>query len=335
MRIGNLDFGDRVPIILAPLAGYTDFAFRKMCRRFQVDLTVSEMISADGLVFAKPKSKGFRKTVSMLEADSTDHPWAAQLFGKDPERLAAACRIVEHEAQIEMIDLNAGCPVRKVVGSGHGVALMRDPAQLNKILSAMRKATDLPLTVKLRAGAEQINVVECARAAEEAGVDAITVHPRTKAQQFTGEADWTLIAQVKQAVRVPVIGNGDVRSGEDAARLVRETGCDAVMIGRGAVGRPWIFAEARAALDGKPAPPPLDNRAKRELLEAHLGAMIEHKGEERAAKEIRKFALQMVKGVRRAASARQAIATAPNAARLLEIVAEVLPAQGDEHEPSE
>jgi nifR3 family TIM-barrel protein len=327
LRLGNLDFGDRVPLLLAPLAGYTDLAFRRMCRRYGVDLTVSEMVSADGLALARGSSKGRRKTLALLDADEADHPFVAQLFGKEPARLAEACRIVESEARIEAIDLNAGCPVRKVVASGHGVALMRDPALLGRILAAMRAATKLPLTVKLRAGAETVNVVECARAAEEAGVDAIIVHPRLRGQMFGGRADWSLIRAVKEAVRAPVIGNGDVRQGEDAVRLLRETNCDGVMIGRGAVGRPWIFAAVRAALAGRDWTPP-DNREKLDLLRLHLATLTVHKGEARAVREIRKFALQMVRGARGAAPARQAMATARDAATLLAVTERVLLGEG-------
>ncbi len=323
MHIGDLDFGDHLPLALAPLAGYTDYAFRRVCRRYGVDLTVSEMVSADGLTLARRSSKGWRKTLALLDADEADRPFAAQLFGKEPARLAEACRIVQSEARVELIDLNAGCPVRKVVASGHGVALMRDPPLLGRILAAMRAATTLPLTVKLRAGAEAVNVVECARVAEQAGVDAIIVHPRLRGQMFAGKADWSLIGAVKAAVRAPVIGNGDVRSGEDAARLVRETGCDGVMIGRGAVGRPWIFAAARAALAGREWTPP-DRREQFEALRLHLATLAAYKGEAVAVREMRKFALQTVRGMHGAAQARQSIATAPDAATLLAITERVL-----------
>jgi len=324
MRIGSLPFKNDVPLILAPLAGYTDFAFRLTCRRFGVDLTVSEMVSADGLVLGRPNSKGRRKTLTLADAHEDDHPFAVQLFGKDPAKLAEAVRVVCGERLVEMIDLNAGCPVRKVVSSGHGVALMRDPAALGKILEAMRQATDLPLTVKLRAGAEERNALECAKVAETAGVDAIAVHPRLRLEGFKGQADWSLIAAVKQAVDVPVIGNGDVVAGEDAVRMRNETGCDAVMIGRGAVGRPWLFAQARAALDGRPLPPEPDGPAKLEILRDHLSVLTDRKSETVAAKEMRKFALRLVRGVPGASSARFAIATAPTADALMAIVERVL-----------
>ncbi len=332
MRLGSLDFGEKIPLILAPLAGYSDMAFRAVCRRFGADLTVSEMVSADGMILAPPRSKGRQKTLAYLDAAPDDHPFVAQLFGKDPQLLAEACRIVADLRPIEAIDLNAGCPVRKVVNSGHGVALMRDPALLHRVLAAMRAATTLPLTVKLRAGAETVNVLECARAAQEAGVDAIAVHPRTRAQQFTGRADWSLIAAVKAAASVPVIGNGDVTTGEDAAAMVAQTGCDAVMIGRGAVGKPWLFAQARAALEGRTVPSEPSAAEKLAMLELHLSTMIAAKGEQQATKEIRKFALRLVKGVRGATAARQDLATAPDVTTLMTIVRRVFAAAGEGHE---
>lgn len=332
MRLGSLDLGDKTPLILAPLAGYSDLVFRAVCRRFGADLTVSEMVSADGMVLASPRSKGYKKTVAYLDAAAEDHPFAAQLFGKDPQLLAKACRMAAVIRQVEVIDLNAGCPVRKVVNSGHGVALMRDPELLRRILAAMRAATDLPLMVKLRAGAETVNVLECARAAEQAGVDAVAVHPRTRAQQFTGRADWSLIAAVKAAVAVPVIGNGDVVTGADAVAMVEQTGCDAVMIGRGAVGRPWLFAQARAALDGKTIPPEPVAAEKLRVLQLHLDLMVAAKGEEKAAREIRKFALRLVWGVRGATVTRREIATAPNTTTLMAAVRRVFAAAGEEGE---
>jgi nifR3 family TIM-barrel protein len=324
MRIGALAFDDRPLLALAPLAGYTDAAFRVACRLYGAELTVSEMVSADGLVLARRNSKGFAKTVALLQAAPEDHPFGAQLFGKDPARLAEACRVVEHETRVELIDLNAGCPVRKVVNSGHGVALMRDPPALGRIVAAMRAATSLPLTVKFRAGAEVVNVADCARAVEDAGADAVIVHPRTRAQMFAGQADWRLIADVKRAVGVPVIGNGDVTSAADALRLVRETGCDGVMIGRGAVGKPWLFAEVKAALAGQPVPPPPDAHARLATLEKLAELMAHYKGARRAALEIRKFALMMIRGLPCGGARRQALATAPTLDAALGLVREIL-----------
>jgi len=327
VRLGSLSFAAETPLALAPLAGYTDAAFRMTRRAFGVELTWTEMVTADGLVRARPTSKGFRKTLTLLAAEPEDHPLVAQLFGKEPEVLAAACRVVEEHARIEAIDLNAGCPVRKVVNSGHGVALMRDPAQLGRIVAAMRAATRLPLIVKLRAGDETVNAVECAAACADAGADAVAVHPRTRGQLFGGRADWSVIAAVRRAVKIPVIGNGDVNAGADARRMVEDTGCDAVMIGRAAVARPWIFAQARAALAGGLLPPEPDGPAKLAILTGHGKLLRRYKGEERAGREIRKYALFMVRGSRGAAARRRDIATAPDLETLLARAAEVLLAE--------
>ncbi|MDP8224227.1 MAG: tRNA-dihydrouridine synthase family protein [Candidatus Lernaella stagnicola] len=324
MRIGSVLLPGSIPLVLAPLAGYSDAALRMVCRDFGADLTVTEMASADALALSKPGSKGFRKTMSLLASAAEDHPVAAQLFGKREELFAEACRRVAGESDVDLIDLNAGCPVRKVVKSGHGVALMGDPALLGRIVEAMKSASPLPLMVKLRSGFDRVNVVECARICREAGADALTVHPRTRAQMFGGTADWSLIAAVKDAVDIPVIGNGDVTQGADAAQLAAQTGCDAVMIGRAALQRPWIFAAARAALDDQPPPPELDGLAKYRLLERQVGMLVRFKGEARAAREIRKYALFVIKGFRGAAAARRQIVTAPDIESMLAEVAAVL-----------
>lgn len=332
MKLRALDFGDRPPLLLAPLAGYSDAPFRAVCRRRGADLTFTEMISADSLALARPQSKGFQKTLGLLDAEPDDHPLAAQLFGKDPEHLAAACRIIQNERPLEWIDLNAGCPVRKVVNSGHGVALMRDPLLLGQIVRRMRQATSLPLTVKLRAGAEKINVLDCASICMREGADAVIVHPRTRAQMFGGVANWSLIAAVKQALSIPVIGNGDVQSGADAVRLLASTHCDAVMIGRAAVARPWIFQQIKAVLAGEPEPPECNGKQRLALLKEHVALSLRYKGESRTAKEMRKFALFLIKGMSGAAAARRDIASAGGIEEMLALAAQVL-RQADEEQP--
>jgi nifR3 family TIM-barrel protein len=244
MHIGKVELTNR--LVLAPMAGVTDFAYRLINRRQGCGLAFSEMLSATALGLRH------RKTLVMAAAHPEERPVALQLFGADEQHLAAAAAILT-ELGADIIDLNCGCPVRKVVKGGAGAALMRDPARIARLVSAMRRATDLPLTVKLRSGwdAASINAPLVARVAEEAGADAITIHPRTAVQGFSGRADWDIIAQVKRAVAIPVIGNGDVSSPHDPWRMMAETGCDAVMIGRATLGNPWLFAQALAVQAGR------------------------------------------------------------------------------------
>jgi hypothetical protein len=244
MRIGQLNLPNR--LILAPMSGITDFAFRFIARSHGAGLAMSEMLSATALTQRQ------RKTLAMTAAHPEERPLAFQVFGSDEERLAEAAAILT-ELGADLIDLNCGCPVHKVVKGGAGAALMRDPAKVARLVAAMRRATHLPLTVKLRSGwnGAAVNAPLVARAAEEAGADAVTIHPRSAAQGFSGRADWTIIGQVKEAVRIPVIGNGDIVRAQDVRRMTRETGCDAVMIGRAALGNPWIFAQALALERGE------------------------------------------------------------------------------------
>ena len=237
MQIGTITL--QSPFILAPLAGYTDVSFRLLCREAGAALCCSEMISCHGLVF------GQRQTRELLATVPEERPVSFQLFGSDPRVMGEAAAILSR-CPIDTIDLNMGCPVKKVTRKGAGVALMQDFSKAEMIIRAVCAATALPVTVKFRSGLRQeaIIAVEFARMAEEAGASALTVHGRTWAQGFSGQADWRVIAAVKQAVRVPVIGNGDILSYEDGLRMLAETGCDAVMIGRGALGNPWVFQAA-------------------------------------------------------------------------------------------
>jgi len=224
-------------LVLAPLAGYTDLPFRLLCRELGAGLCYSEMISGHGLV------RGQQSTRHLLRTIPADRPLALQLFGADPDIMAAAATIAA-EQPVDIIDINMGCPAKKVVKKGAGAALMKNPAVAEKIIASVVRATRLPVTVKIRAGWDHssINAIELARIAEGAGAQAIAIHPRTWRQGFGGHSDWTLIGRIKQAVRVPVIGNGDVLSRRQADDMLTATGCDAVMIGRGALGNPWIFS---------------------------------------------------------------------------------------------
>lgn len=269
------------PIALAPMAGVTDLPFRVICRELGADYTVSEMVSAKALLFRNSK------TFAMLEVDPREHPVAIQLFGSVPEELARGAKIVaEHGADI--IDFNMGCPVHKIVANGEGSALMKDPERAYACLAALVDAVDLPVTVKFRAGwdEEHRNAVEIAQLAEKAGVAAVAVHGRTRGQFYSGRADWDIIRQVKEAVSIPVLGNGDVFSAQDALDLLEASHCDGIMIARGAQGNPWIFREVKAALAGLPIPPvTLEERFT--MVRRHLRDLIAFKGEKVAIREMR------------------------------------------------
>lgn len=231
------------PMVLAPLAGYTDVAFRLLCREAGAGMCFSEMISCHGLGY------GQKNTLVMMQTVTAERPIGIQLFGSDPEAMGRAAAIVT-TYPVDSIDINMGCPVRKVIKKGSGAALMKDPQLAERIIKAVIANTDLPVTVKFRSGwdHDSINAPEFARMAESAGASAVIVHARTWSQAFGGKADWNIISRVKAAVDVPVIGNGDILSHEDGVSMMENTGCDGVMIGRGALGNPWIFTEP-----GRPA----------------------------------------------------------------------------------
>ncbi len=262
LRIGPLSVP--FPFVLAPMAGYTDAAFRLVCRRAGCGLTYTEVVNAEGLV------RGSRPTLFLLETLPDERPVAAHLYGRDPGVMAEATALVERMNRFDLVDVNAGCPVRKIVAKGCGAALMRSPETIRDIVRAMTAAVSLPVTVKTRIGprADAIRALELAQAAEEGGAAAIAFHARTTDKKHGGPADWNTLARVKAACRIPVIGNGGVTTAEDALRMRRETGVDGVMIGRAAIGAPWLFDSIRQRIRGTaPAPPtPTDRKA----------AMLEH-----------------------------------------------------------
>jgi len=285
IRIGSLPL--RNNLVAAPLAGLTSLPYRALAMECGCALAISEMVSAEGTIRARDRTSRY------FSNDESVRPFGVQLFGSNPESMAGAVRGLDGEP-VDLIDINMGCPVKKVVGKGAGAALMRTPGLAAEVIGAARGATRLPLTVKMRAGwdADSVNCVEMAKVAEGAGADAVIVHPRTRAQFYKGDADWTLIADVKRAVSIPVIGNGDVRSRDDALRMIRETGCDGVMIGRAAVGNPWIF---RRMLDEGYGGP---SRAERgEQAARHLEMLCSFVGEFRGVRMMRQVLPWYGKGI--------------------------------------
>jgi tRNA-dihydrouridine synthase B len=282
MRLGSLVIDP--PVVLSPMAAVTNPAFRLLCREMGAGLVVTEMIYARGLIHED------RKSMRLLDLVAEEHPVSVQLFGKDPNELAEAARRVQ-AAGADAVDLNMGCPMRKVVSSGHGAALLREPERVYDIFKAMSDAVDIPVTGKTRAGWENTDVTITAQAMEAAGAAAITVHGRTRCDMYDGHADLGVIRDVKQAVSIPVIGNGDVSDWISARRMFRSTGCDGVMVARGCLGNPWVFQEILADLRGEPIPARPSPSEKAATLHRHVDLYIETAGLERVTKEIRKHLL--------------------------------------------
>lgn len=298
MKIGNIELPKTAA--LAPLAGVADRAMREISREYGACWTVGEMASAKGLSF------GSKKSAELLEIGEAERPTAVQLFGSEPETMALAAKMAL-EYKPEAIDINFGCPVPKVAGNGGGSALMKDPVLAGKIVEAVVKAVDIPVTVKFRAGwdFEHINAVEFARICEDSGAAALTVHGRTRMQMFAPPVNLEIIRMVKEAVSIPVIGNGDVDSPEAAKRMYDETGCDLVMVGRGAMGNPWLFKRIEHYLTfGEliPEPTPEERMA---VLKKHVELICRYKGEHIGMREARKHSSWYIKGMRGAAEFRR------------------------------
>jgi len=289
MKIGNLQLKNA--IFLAPLAGITDLPFRTVVRSFGCGLAYTEMISAIGLV------RKADKTLHYLASLPADRPLGVQIFGNDPGELAEAARIAEQHGA-DLIDVNMGCPVKKVTKTGAGAALMKDPILTAAIMRAVRNATGLPFTVKIRSGwnGRQVNALEIGKLAEDEGCDAVTIHPRTADQGYSGHADWQLIKRMKRHIRIPVIGNGDIRRPQDAVMMFQETGCDGAMIGRGSLGNPWLIAETLSLLGGTALlPPTLEERAA--IIIRHIELAVAFHGERAGVRDFRKHLLWYTKGL--------------------------------------
>ncbi|MGN0278860.1 MAG: tRNA dihydrouridine synthase DusB [Lachnospiraceae bacterium] len=281
LTIGNVTLDNN--IILAPMAGVTDLPFRLLCSEQGAGLTCMEMVSAKAILYKN------KNTEALLEIHPQEGPTSLQLFGSNPKILSEMAKQIE-ERPFSILDINMGCPVPKVVNNGEGSALMKQPKLVGEIVSAVAKAIEKPVTIKIRKGFDEqhVNAVEIAKIAEEAGAAAVAVHGRTREQYYAGEADWEIIARVKEAVSIPVIGNGDITDGISARKMMELTGCDGVMVGRAARGNPWLFRQITAYLqDGTVLPRP-DIAEVKEMLLRHAGLQLETKGEYTGIREMRK-----------------------------------------------
>jgi len=299
-KIGNIELNGWA--CLAPMAGVSDLAYRVIAKKMGASLTTAEMVSAKGLYYRNEKTK------EMLKIDSDEHPVALQLFGSDPDIMAWGAKIME-QAGPDFIDINMGCPMQKVVKNGDGSALMKNIPLAAAVIRAMVKAVQTPVTVKMRLGwsRDTLNAVELAQAAEEAGAAAITVHGRTREDFYTGKADWKEIQKVVDAVKIPVIGNGDVTDGKSAKDLMEETGCAAVAIGRAAWGNPWIFREVNTYLETGEIIPPPSWEMRLQMARRHLHGLCREKGEYAAVREMRAHASRYFHGLPKATALRQEI----------------------------
>lgn len=312
MKIGRLELANNV--ILAPMAGISDLPYRLVMKRFGAGLVFTEMVSANGLIRAGVRTR------ELLRSAPEERPLGIQLFGDDPSVLAEAATLVREDG--ELIDLNLGCPVNKVVRSGAGSALLRNPQQVGRIVAAVRRTNDLPLTVKIRAGwdSTSVNFLEVGRIAEAEGADAVTLHPRTRSQGFAGHADWEQIRQLKEALSVPVIGSGDIFSADDALDMLSETGCDGVMIGRGGYGNPWLLRAILDRLADQTERPPT-GAERLEVAQQHLELFRQSFGERKAVLDMRKHLCWYARGLPGAAVFRSRVNHAQSAEEVRELMA--------------
>ena len=316
IRLDGVNIG--TPVFLAPMAGLTDKPFRQICKSFGAGVVYTEFVSSEGIVRENDR------TLDYMRFDACERPIGVQIFGHDPEVLARSAQFIEENLKPDIIDLNFGCPVAKVVKRGAGAAVMKDLDQLEKIARWVARAVSTPVTAKIRSGWDKGHIVaaEAASRLEGAGVSLVTVHPRTAKQQYGGTADWRIIAEVKQTVSIPVIGNGDIRSSEDAKRMLDETGCDGIMIGRAATGRPWIFRDILHFLRDGELPPPVDKGLIAETFSRHLELQQAHYPLMHAGNLFKTHASAYIRGMDGAAQMRYEMNRAKDLDRICELAKE-------------
>lgn len=323
LQIGNVTLPNQV--ILAPMAGVTDLPFRILCHEQGAGLVCMEMVSAKAIYYHN------KNTDMLMQTAPGEHPVSLQLFGSDPQILSEMAKQIE-ERPFDILDVNMGCPVPKVVNNGEGSALMKDPALVRKIVTSMAKAVNKPLTVKIRMGFDQehINAVEIAKIIEDSGAAAVAVHGRTRQQYYSGEADWEIIRQVKEAVSIPVIGNGDVDSPEKAGKMLEQTGCDGVMVGRAARGNPWLFGRIVRFLEQGELTEKPSAREVKDMILRHARMQLEHKGEYTGMREMRKHVAWYTAGYPRSSKLRQAVNELESLSQLEELLEgwQIAPADG-------
>ena len=318
-KIGNVEIKNQ--IVLAPMAGISNTAYRQIIKEMGAGLIFAEMVSDKALVY------GSEKTFDLLKMNDMERPIAQQIFGSDVDSFVKAAKLVEDAMHPDIIDINMGCPVPKVaIKSQAGSALLKNPDKIKEIVSAVVNAVSVPVTVKIRSGWDEksINAVEVAKVIEEAGASAITVHGRTRAQGYSGNADWNIIKQVKETVKIPVIGNGDVTSAKKAKEMLDYTGCDAVMIGRGVLGNPWLINECVTYLESGVIPSRPSLKEKIEMLKRHYKLLVESTSEKQAILEIRTHALWYIKGMPKSAYIKNEICKTKNSEDLFKILDDYL-----------
>lgn len=318
MKLGNLEINSR-SAALAPMAGVADKAFRELCVEYGATYVVSEMVSSKGLTMCDRKSK------KLLSLSEKERPAAAQIFGSDPKIMAESARSCL-EYNPEVIDINMGCPAPKIAGNGGGSALLKNPELAEEIMRSVKEAVDIPVTVKIRLGwdSDSINCIEMAQRAERAGMSAVTLHGRTRQQMYAPPVDRKMIAEVKKNIGIPLIANGDITDGLSAAQMIEETNCDYLMVGRGALGRPWVFSQITAYLEHEIIlpEPPVSERMR--VMVKHIKRICEYKGERVGIREARKHAAWYIKGIKGAAAYRQQVGMLESVEQLEELAFKIM-----------